>query len=330
MPLESGSDELLEIIDGNPFWTHTGDKRIKFSIDENRLMYIEKDANAIVSTAKNIQVKGKGDLIFKALGGEAITAPNGYTVLGGDGVRNISNCVSGVTTSSLRFGEDPDDIDEKFASTPSKRGAAEGAIYLCDNDTDITLTNTDELITYKDQIIATQYYTGIALLGTLVEATMSSKLVAQTGPVLQKEGLSYMNTALVYAGANNLLSDGIIHQYERPVSINDIVPSIEEGAATSWIVYSGDGYSKQQVNENFVSKSEYNEALATIAGLNTVIEGLTARIAALEEGIPSGDTGTNANVTEDGDLSLDNVTLENGDLDLGSSAKLYDDGLLEL
>jgi len=266
--LEDFYHEPTELQDGfepAPFIQHNGDKRIKFSVDEFKLAYIAHEGAAAILTSKNIQVKGKGDLFIKCTNGEAITAPNGYTVLGGDGIRNITNCASGITTASLRLGEDPDDVDEKFDSTPSKRGVSETAIYIINNasneqNKDITLTTTEQLITYENQVIATQYMTGAAILGNIVRADYESLLVVQSGEVLQKTGNSYTNTALVYVQTALIDIEGDAHVYEEP-SIEELdteAPDIESSASASWVVYHGDGYSKEDADEKFVAKSTYN------------------------------------------------------------------------
>ena len=227
---ETSNDEVAEIstlLNAAPFIEHFGDKRIKFSIDEFCLAYIKKETIAAIRTARNIQVKGKGDLFLTCTNGEALSAPNGYTVLGGDGVRSLTNSHSGITTASLRLGEDPDDVDEKFADNASKRGASDTAVYIINNDQDITLSSTDILITYMNRIIATQYLTGLAILGSIQAADEASSLEVQSGEVLQKEGSPYVNSAMVYALANSLIKNGVDKTYIVPVGINITIPVFE-------------------------------------------------------------------------------------------------------
>ena len=318
---------ISTVLNAAPFIEHLGDKRIKFSIDEFCLAYISKQTIAAIKTAKNIQVKGKGDLFLTCAEGEAITAPNGYTVLGGDGLRSITNSHSGITTASLRLGEDPDDIDEKFATETSKRGASDTATYIINNTQDITLSSTDTLITYMNRVIATQYMTGLAILGAIQAADEASILEAQSGEVLQKEGTPYENAAMVYALANSLIKNGVAKVYIEPLGINTTIPAFDALNTNVWTVYAGDGYSKEQVNANFVAKSDYNALLLTIADL-------TRRLEALEpepEPQPEEPTTTEAELSEDGNLTLNNVTLsEDGDLDLGTLATINEDGSLIL
>ena len=82
-------------------------------------------------------------------------------------------------------------------------------------------------------------------------------------------------------------------------------------------MYAGDGYSKAQVDENFVPRAEYDR----------VVNDLLARIEALEEGKPK---STDPELDEDDNLSLNNVEIdEDNNLDLQDLAKLSDD-ILEL
>ena len=254
--------EVQSILDANPFWEHDCDKRIKFSPAENYLMYIDKPTVAGISTSRNIQVKGKGDLFIKCAAGEAISAPDGYTVLGGDGIRSLTGSVSGISTASLRLGEDPDDIDEKFSDQPSKRGASEGPVYIYGNDAfDVKITETDTLLTYKYQIIATQYFTGVALLGSIQRESTETKLVVNDALVLQKEGLPYQNSALVFAQASSLDVEGQVWPLIEIEGVNDIIPELDITGTADWIIYKG-AYTKEEIDAKFVAKTTY-DALVT-------------------------------------------------------------------
>ena len=309
---EEGFDET------HPFWNHTGDKRLKLSIYENCLVNINKQQGDIFRSVKNLQIKGKGDLILCAPGGECLAAP-GYIVIGGDGARYLMNSNYGITTNSLRFGEDPEDIDEKFADDPSKRGVSDTAIYVYDNyEGDINLIpNEDQLALYKNQIISTQYHTGIAILGHVTGADSAYQIIAQNGSVLQKEGNPYDNTALIYVENNEIAKNANVHIYIRPHWAIEIVPEIED-LTSAWTVYAGDGYSKEEVNENFVPRAEYD----------AVVNDLLARVKALEEGKP---TSTDAEITEDNNLSLHHVEVdENNNLDLEDLATINEENSLIL
>ena len=108
--------------------------------------------------------------------------------------------------------------------------------------------------------------TGAVILGTIQAANVESALVVQSGDVLQKEGEPYPNTALVYGMPSGLIIAGDAHTYIEPSAeeLDGEVPDIEEAAGSDWIVYRGDGYTKEEVDTKFVPKTEYNALLAKL------------------------------------------------------------------
>lgn len=302
--------------ESEPFWTHNGDKRLKLSIDQNMLMLINKQEGDVIKSQKNLQIKGKGDLIVSAVNGDALVAP-GYMVIGGDGMRCIANGVRGVVTNSLRLGEDPDDI-AKFIEDANERGVSGTAAYIYGNEQDVVLTAPVAETTHQNEIIATQYMTGCAIIGNAYiddseGSPLECALNAESGQVLQKSGSPYDNTALVYVAYTAATKNTNVHSYIKPIMADAVIPEIIDETA-SWIVYSGDSYSKAQIDEKFVPRAAY--------------ENLLARVEELERKMPA-DT-TEPELSENGNLTLHNTEVADGDLNLGNLASLTDAGSLIL
>jgi hypothetical protein len=155
--------------------------------------------------------------------------------------------------------------------------------------------------------------TGFALIGTAIEADAESKIVAQSGQVLQSVGGPYQNSALVYVDSSIMAREGIVRDYDQPIGAIESIPELDDSVG-AWTVYSGDGYSKEYIEEHFVPKAAY--------------ESLLARVEDLERRLPP--ATTEPELSENGNLTLHNTEVADGDLNLGNLASLTDAGSLIL
>lgn len=251
----------------DPFILHTSTtKRVKIKTNDDKLIFIKKAHGNIIQSNKGVQITSKGDVIIDGCGTAdcGVFAPNSYALFSGDGLRRITGCSMGVYADNIRLGEDPDDIINKFGSNPTKRSASDDPIYIIGNTTDALITTSGDELTYQSKILATQYHTGITILGSIAaENSADVSIEALTGEVLQKVGQSYVNTAVLYTAANVENNVGA-RNYVAPEDVKAEIPSIDEVSSSPWTVYSGDGYSKAAADEKFVSKAVYDALKAEL------------------------------------------------------------------
>ena len=252
-----------DISDTDAFIEHdsSATKRLKLKLSrENGLVFISKKAGFAIKSDKNIQITSKGDLIVSCEIGTAIYAPN-YTLLSGDGLRSITKSNIGVITNSLRLGEDPEDIAD------NKYGASDDAIYLIDNTAaDVKITDTAfDGAQYTSQIIATQYHTGITVIGTALSDVLDAEINAGSGLVYQKNGgTPYQNVALFYVLTSELTANENVLDYVIPEGVYSEIPELTPGLGMLWTVYAGDGYSKAAADAKFVLKETYDALKAEL------------------------------------------------------------------
>lgn len=246
----------------DPFINHTTAKRIKIATTEDNLIYIEKAAGTAIKTATNIQITGKGDLVINGCGTAdcGIDAENGYVLLKGDGLRAIRRCDVGVIADNVRLGEDPEDIlDNKY-------GLSDDPIYLNTNTANIKVTNKGDLPEFNGRILATQYHTGISIIGNITRETANTQVIveAQSGIVNQDSPkTSFNNAATIYITENNFTNIGT-HNYVLPVGVKQVIPPIDPSQGSPWNVYKGDGYSKSEADDRFVAQVAYDALLAEL------------------------------------------------------------------
>ena len=249
-----------------PFISHSSTQsRIKIKTTENCVTYIEKSNGNIIESGKGIQITSKGDVIIR--GNDTATcglcAPNSYVLLSGDGMRSITGCDMGIYANNVRLGEDPEDIID------AKYSISDDPIYILGNTVDIKITAGGTQPDYNGKIIATQYHTGISLLGLIAKDEEASVAIeAQSGQVIQDAGNSYANSAILYASANDFPKTNV-KTYIPPVGVRPNIPPIVEQSAvdtttTSWVVYTGDGYTKEEADARFVSKEAYDALKAEL------------------------------------------------------------------
>lgn len=340
--------------DEDPFIDYVPDgKRVEIKIANNTINFIHKAAGSIIRSNKNVGINNvdgaHGDLYLECPNGYGIFAPLGDTRIMNDGARYIENCKVGAYVNYLSLGEDYEKVDEKRDSKKDTyvyiRNCLEDGVRLIGR-----IGSTGAWIPGK--VIAPQTDYGFSIIEKIsgvfnqAHSTDVFKVEASSGAV-EPEDLEFTRGSAIY------YSQSPDVESINAVAFSDLNASFDEGSvstiaevlgeefetggivANAWKVYSGDGYSKAQVNANFVAKSDYNETIESynmiILGYNSVITRLESRIAALEAGTPA-PQDTAAELDENGELTLNNVNIdENGELDLGSLASFNDeDGSLNL
>lgn len=242
-----------------PFIEHTSnDKRIKFDSESKdflgKLCFIKKAQGDIIKSGRNIQFDGKTDVIIDGCGTAncGLYTPAGYVALMNDTLRSVKNCTYGIWADNVRLGKDPDDIlDGKYTT-----GDAE--IYLLNNGLDIKLTKQGAYEQYHSLVIAPQYHTGISIIGQVAGTDMT--IEAQQGQI---QGAGYTNKAILYLESvdGNQVN---VNRYNPPVGVKSNIPSIDPSEGSPWNVYKGDGYSKSETDNKFVSKEAYDALLAEL------------------------------------------------------------------
>jgi len=354
---ESDTDAFIDYIfktdaDNNPETPDEGKGRIKLILANDSINYIYKQAGSCVASSKNIEINNAdnviGDIYIECPNGYGLYAPNGDVRMLNDGARYIENCNIGIYTNFFHLGEDA----EKLKNTAMK----DSYIYVRNSTVaDVKLINriNSDGLNIAGKITAMQNNVGLSIIEKMITEINSEigasefepSLTAASGEIVPKNNSTTVRAATIYykqaidinnngatqfSGINEDFDEGSL------LTVDEILGDASESGgivANAWKVYSGDGYSKTQVDNNFVAKAVYEETIESynmiISGYNTVIARLESRIAALEAVIPA--AGTNAELDNNGELTLENVNIdENGELDLDGLASLDNEGSLNL
>ena len=296
-----------------PFIDYTPDgKRVELKIADNSINYIYKAVGACLSSNKNLGINNandSGDLFLECPGGYGIFAPYGDTRILNDGARYIKNCNVGIYTNYLSLGEDYEDID------PTKK--KDSFVYLTGSTVaDVELLSRTASEGWKPgKIVAPANNYGITIIDKAVKyadhSTDTMSIEAVEATVSPETTASFTRTSTIYykqvtnleiINATSFVNN--ISSYVLPVEVNTI------STVSIWKVY------------------DSHALRAIIEELSGIITNLQERVETLETRVPA---TTNAELSDDGNLTLDNVIItEDNNLDLSDLAILHDDGSLEL
>lgn len=294
-----------------PFIEYQPDgKRLELKLADNSINFIHKAVGACLSSNKNIginDVNDAGDIFLECPGGYGIYAPYGDTRILNDGARYIENCNVGVYTNYLSLGEDYEDID----ATKKK----DSIIYLRNSAVDVELVSRMDSSGHNKpgKIIAPQNNYGITVINKAIKsdtyASDTMTVEALNGNV-EVDGMTFARQATIYyKQVENLVVSGA-------TLISDLLTSVAQpltdnmSTVNVWKVY------------------DSHALRATIESLSEIVASLRERLTEIEAKLPA---GTEAEISGDGDLSLNNTTVtEDGNLDLDGLATIDDEGSLEL